>query len=155
MKIHKTSLMVAAAVAGLLCAGPLVRAADATTPAKPQTPPPAGERGARARSQMDQLAQELNLTDAQKTQLKPIVEKERTKQMDKMRALRSDTSLSAEQRREKARALREESRKDLAPEFKKVLTPDQYEKWQKMPEGQRRGGPNAPKGAKGAGAQKP
>jgi Spy/CpxP family protein refolding chaperone len=155
MKMHKTSLMMAAALAGLLVANPLARAAETAAPADKPAAPATGQRGARGRDQLQALAQELKLTEDQKTQLKPLLEKQRTKQVEQARALRADTSLSTEQRREKLMALREQSRKDLAPEFKKILTSEQFEKWQKMPQGQRRGSPNGSRGGQGASAPKP
>jgi periplasmic protein CpxP/Spy len=141
MKIHHTRLILAAALAGLLHTLPAASAAEQTaSDPKPTTTAP-NERGARARDQMQQIAKELNLTEEQKTQLKPVIQK----QAEKARALRADTSLSREERQAKLKTLRAE----LAPEFKKVLTPEQYEKWQKLrDERQRGGGPNAPKKAK-------
>jgi Spy/CpxP family protein refolding chaperone len=142
MKIHKTSLIVAAALAGLVGTGLVARAADEAAPATKQKASVTGERGARAADRMQQMAKELNLTERQKAQLKPVLQKE----AEKVKALREDPSLSREQRQAKLKAIR----KDIAPELKKVLTPEQYEKWQKMrEERQRRGGANGPKGAKG------
>ena len=141
MKFHKTSLMVAA-LAGLLCTIPTGRAADTAAPAKEQEAPPAGERGARQRDRVEQIAKQLDLTQAQKDQLKPILQKEG----EKVRALRQDTSLTQEQRREKMKAIRDE----IAPEIKKVLTAEQFTKWEKMrQERPNRGGPNGP-GAPGS-----
>jgi len=142
MKIHKTSLIVAAALAGLVGTGLVARAADEAAPATKQKASVTGERGARAADRVQQMAKELELTDEQKAQLRPLFKKE----AEKVKALREDTSLSREQRQAKLKAVRE----DIAPELKKVLTPEQYEKWQKLrEERQRRGGANGPKGAKG------
>ena len=135
MKMTPNRLMVAAVLAGLLCGIPLTRAADSAAPASKPAAGQRGEPGARARDRMQQVAKELNLTDEQKAQLKPVLQKE----ADKLKALRDDTSLSREQRREKVQAIRA----DIAAEAKKVLTAEQYEKWQKMREQrQRRGGPD-------------
>jgi Spy/CpxP family protein refolding chaperone len=70
---------------------------------------------------MQDTAKELNLTDEQKGKLQAVIRE----QMAKLRGLRQDTSLSAEDKREKIRAIREE----VTAEVKKVLTPEQFEKW--------------------------
>jgi Spy/CpxP family protein refolding chaperone len=85
---------------------------------------------------LDQLAQQLNLTDDQKAKVKPILEA----RDQKLRDLRSDTSLTPEDRRAKMKALRD----DMTTQMKAVLTPEQFDKWQKMsPPGMRdhRNGP--------------
>jgi Spy/CpxP family protein refolding chaperone len=85
---------------------------------------------------LDQLAQQLNLTDDQKAKVKPILEA----RDQKMRDLRGDTSLTPEDRRARMKALRD----DMTTQMKAVLTPEQFDKWQKMsPAGMRdrRNGP--------------
>ena len=83
------------------------------------------------------MAQQLNLTDDQKAKVKTILDG----QMQKMRELRDDTSLSPEDRRPKMQAIREET----TAQMKAVLTPDQFEKWQKtMQRNRRPGGPGGP-----------
>jgi Spy/CpxP family protein refolding chaperone len=79
----------------------------------------------RAAPTLDQLAQQLNLTDDQKAKVKPILEA----RDQKMHDLRGDTSLTPEDRRAKMKALRD----DIITQMKAVLTPEQFEKWQKMP----------------------
>jgi Spy/CpxP family protein refolding chaperone len=106
-----------AAVAGTLTIQPLARADATNTPA----PPAAGSRAGALRERMQDTARELNLTPEQTAKLQTIVRE----RMEKMRDLRQDTSLSAEERREKLQAGREE----LLAEVKKVLTPEQFEKW--------------------------
>ncbi len=137
MKVTK-SMMIGALVAGnLLAWNPALRAADTNTP--PATPaagvPAAGQRPPGMRGPtLDQLAQQLNLTDDQKAKVKPILEAR-----DKKRGeLRSDTSLSSEDRRTKLQSAREEA----AAQMKAVLTPEQFDKWQKIEQrGRRPGGP--------------
>jgi len=80
-------------------------------------------RGVSVEQQIQRMDTELKLTDAQKSKLTPLFEGQRKK----MQELRSDTSLSQEDRREKFRTMREENDKKL----KEILTPDQWEKWQK------------------------
>jgi Spy/CpxP family protein refolding chaperone len=77
---------------------------------------------------------QLNLTDDQKPKVQAIMDGQR----QKMRDLRQDTSLTPEDRRAKMKALRE----DTTAQMKAVLTPEQFEKWQKMPPaGMRRSNP--------------
>jgi protein CpxP len=66
---------------------------------------------------------DLNLTDQQKEQLKPIYQE----QMEKLRQLHQDTSLSLTEKLDKVKAMHTES----APRLKKILTPEQYAKWEK------------------------
>ena len=129
-------LIAALAVGSLLVWSPALRAGDTNTP--PSTPPagapPADQRppGWRGGANLDQL----NLTDEQKPKVQAIMDAQR----QKMRDLRQDTSLTPEDRRAKMKALRD----DEVTQMKAVLTPEQFEKWQKMaPVGirERRNGP--------------
>ena len=131
-------MMIAALAAGTLLVWNPVRAAD--TNAAPSTPPAAGQRPPGLRGpNVDQLAQQLNLTDDQKAKVKTILET----QGQKMRELRGDTSLSSEDRRSKVQSIREET----TTQMKGVLTADQFDKWQKMSQRNRRpGGPGGPGG---------
>ena len=70
---------------------------------------------------MQETAKELNLTDEQKQKLQTIVRE----RMEKLRDLRQDNNLSREEKMEKFKAARE----DITAEVKKVLTPEQFEKW--------------------------
>jgi Spy/CpxP family protein refolding chaperone len=99
----------------LLSLQPLAFSADAAKPAKP---------AAAVRERMQNMAKELELTDAQKEQFKPILKAEAAK----LKALREDKSLSRKDRQEKIKAIREE----MAPQIKAILTPEQFEKWQKI-----------------------
>ena len=113
----KHLLIALAAVAGTLTLHPLARADATNAPTTPAT----SDRPGAMRERMLDTARELNLTPEQTAKLQTIV-RERS---EKMRALRQDTSLSSEERREKFQAGRE----DLLAEVKKVLTPEQFEKW--------------------------
>jgi Spy/CpxP family protein refolding chaperone len=117
MNINRNILVVLAAVAGALSLQPLARAADNQAPAQPVS----GDRVAALRERMQDTAKELNLTDEQKEKLQTIIRA----QAGKLRELRQDTSLSAEDKKEKVRAIRE----GIMAEVKKVLTPEQFEKW--------------------------
>jgi periplasmic protein CpxP/Spy len=141
MKLNKT-LMIAALVAGSVFAADFaVRAQDATN-----TPPaggrPPGGPGARGRMNFDNIATQLALTDEQKTNAKPVFEE----MMQKNAALRQDTTITDPTDR---RAKMKEIRDDANTKLKAILTDEQYAKWTKMGQGNRRppgggaGGPPA------------
>jgi Spy/CpxP family protein refolding chaperone len=113
----KHTLIALVAIAGTLTIQPLAHADDTNTPAPSAT----GGRAGAMRERMQDTARELNLTPEQTAKLQTIVRE----RMEKMRDLRQDTSLSAQEKREKLQAGREE----LLAEVKKVLTPEQFEKW--------------------------
>ena len=117
MNINKQTLAALAAIAGALIFQTLARPADSKAPVQPAS----AERVAALRERMQETAKELNLTDEQKEKLQTIIRA----QMGKLRDLRQDTTLSAEDKKERIRALREE----ITAEVKKVLTPEQFEKW--------------------------
>jgi periplasmic protein CpxP/Spy len=117
MRIDKQTLVTLTAIVGALCLQPAARAADTSEPAKPAS----RDRAVALRERMQDTAKELNLTDEQKGKLRVVIRE----QMAKLRGLRQDTSLSAEDKRQKIRAIREE----VTAEVKKVLTPEQFEKW--------------------------
>jgi Spy/CpxP family protein refolding chaperone len=126
MKVTKP-MIIAALVAGNLLAWNLAsRAADTNTP--PAGTPPAGQRGPGGPGGgggFDRLAQQLELTADQKPKVQAIIDASRQKMME----LRQDTSLSQDDRTAKRKALRD----DLTSQMKAVLTPEQFDKWQKMP----------------------
>ena len=132
MKSTKT-LLFAALAAGSLLVGSQALAQDSTN-AVPATPP-AGGRGMRGAPNIDQLATTLKLTDDQKTKVKPILDA----QQQKIRDLRADTTLSPEDRRTKMQAIRDDTLKQL----KDVLTPEQYDQYQKLGQRGRRNAPPA------------
>jgi len=78
-----------------------------------------GQAQAHAQSQGEE-DNPLNLTDEQKAKLRPIVADE-TQQLD---AVRNDSSLSTEQKIQKANQIRE----NASPKIKAVLTPEQLQK---------------------------
>ena len=122
MKLNK-SLWLAALVAGTLFTGAsALQAQDSTNSATPpasDTPKPT-----RARPGFDMIAKQLDLTDDQKTKVKPIIDD----MMSKMREARADQSLSQDDRRAKMKDIRDAA----GTQLKDILTPDQYEKWTKM-----------------------
>ena len=72
------------------------------------------------------MSRELNLTDDQKAKLKPVLEDE----MKQMQAVRDDSSLSREQRRDKMMQIHQSTK----PQVEAVLTPEQKDKLNKMHE---------------------
>jgi cyclopropane fatty-acyl-phospholipid synthase-like methyltransferase len=56
------------------------------------------------------------------------VEEAQKDQMEKLRALREDTNLTPDQKREKFQAARE----DMSKKMKGILSAEQYDKWEKM-----------------------
>ena len=117
MNVLKHTLTALAALAATLTFTPLARAANTNSPA----PRVAGDRLAALRVRMQETARELNLTPEQKQQLQTIA-RERA---EKLRKLRQDNTLSSVEKRQKLAAARGE----IVAEVKKVLTPDQFEKW--------------------------
>jgi Spy/CpxP family protein refolding chaperone len=137
MKSTKTLFLTALAVGSLLAFGTVANAGDTTNnppSAPPAGAPPAGQRGPGMRGPtLDQLATTLKLTDDQKAKVKPILDA----RDQKLKDLRADTTLSPEDRRTKMQAIRN----DMATQMKAVLTPDQFDQWQKMNQRQRRPAP--------------
>ena len=82
----------------------------------------------------------LNLTDQQKSQIKPILEQSR----EQMKAVRQDTSLTSEQKKEKAKQIREQTRAQILP----LLTPEQQQQLQQMHQRRRKGAAAEGSGAK-------
>ena len=126
-------LIAALAVGSLLVWSPALRADDTNTP--PSTPPagapPAGQP---ARTGFERMAQQLNLTADQKTKVQSIMDTQR----QKMRDLRNDASLSQEDRQAKRKIIAEE----MSQQMKAVLTPEQFDKWEKTsPMGMDHAGP--------------
>jgi periplasmic protein CpxP/Spy len=117
MKSTKTLLIAALAAGALLGGSSVLYAQNATNT------PPAGEHGSGMKGRQN-LDKQLDLTDAQK----PKVHEIQKNAMEKGRALREDSSLTPEEKKEKAKAIRE----DMATQLKAVLTPEQFAKWQEL-----------------------
>jgi len=145
MKMQRVKLVAALAAGALIAWSPLVRAAD--NPDRPEGRPPAGQRGELAKERAAKMAEELKLTDEQKTKVAALMKEQR----EKMRGLKDATP---EERKEKRQAAQAEMNKSM----KEILTPEQFTKWEKLrkedgPGGpRRRGGPGGPGGP---GANKP
>lgn len=117
-------MLIAALAAGALLASgsPLLAQDNADKPA-------ASGPHARGGAYLEQLAKNLDLTDAQKPKVKAALEE----QMQKMGALRQDASLTPEDRRAKMKTIRE----DMKAKMKEILTPEQFAKYEKMGPGNR------------------
>jgi len=130
MTIIRTSLAAAAVIA--ILAGQASAQTGEGTPAagtgpvggqhQMRGPGKAGKFGPGER--LNWISARLHLTDEQKAQIKPILDQE----IQQMKAIRTDKSLSRDQRRGKTKALREET-------FTKIhalLTPEQQKKHEQM-----------------------
>lgn len=129
---HTKTLMLAALVAGSLLAGTVATQAQDSTNAAPAAPtaPTPGNGAMRPRGMnIDTIATQLKLTDDQKTKVKAALDE----MMQKVRALRSDTSLDKDARQAKIK----DFRTDMNAKIKDVLTADQYTKWQQIGPGNR------------------
>lgn len=73
---------------------------------------------------LQMLSEKLNLTDEQKTKLKPIFQD----QAQQMKAVKDDASLSAEQKETKVKAIR----LSFHDQINAVLTPEQQAKFKDM-----------------------
>jgi len=80
--------------------------------------------GESADQHLQMLTEKLNLTDDQQAKLKPIFED----QMQQMKAVREDSSLSQEQKRAKMKSIHE----SLHDQISAVLTPEQQAKFKQM-----------------------
>ena len=80
--------------------------------------------GESADQHLQMLTEKLNLTDDQKAKLKPILQD----QMQQMKAVREDSSLSQEQKRAKMKSIHE----SLHDQINAVLTSEQQAKFKQM-----------------------
>ncbi len=139
MKTQKFSLIAVLAAASLVALSATARADDTNTPSS-NTPPPQGAerrpnmRRASPEQRLNHMAEALKLTDEQKDKVKAVLQAEG----EKMRGLRD---LAPDERREKAKAVREET----VAKMKDILTAEQFTKWQEMRQN-RGGGNRAPGG---------
>jgi periplasmic protein CpxP/Spy len=96
--------------------------------------PQGGERRGGGMMTADRLAEQLNLTPDQKTKVDAVLQDQRSQMM----ALRQDSSMSQEDRRDKMQGIQ----KTTHGKIRDLLTDEQKEKFDKMPQGRGpRGGP--------------
>lgn len=126
MKLTKALVFTVLAAGGLIASGsaPAQDSTNAPVPTVSTNSQPLRPHVMFRGPSIDRLAQVLNLTDAQKAQIQPILEGEH----QKMRDLRDDTSLSTDDRRSKMKEIRD----DTTTQLQAILTPDQFAKWQTM-----------------------
>jgi len=135
MKFMYRALVAVLVFSGFLSLHSSVRAATGTNEASSasnlQSPVVGSATGAnvehrvgRFRKRMQIIAHVLNLTVAQKQQLKPIIQAA----IIQRKAIRWNTSLTREQKKEQLKALHTE----MAPKIKAILTPEQLEKWKML-----------------------
>ncbi len=145
MKSTKTILIAALAAGALLVGGSSLLAQDSTN-----TPPAGGPPGGTMRGRgpsLEQLSKSLDLTDAQKPQVKAALDEQR----QKMNELRKDpdfADLSREDKMAKLKPIRDA----FVAKMKEILTPEQFAKFQKMGPGMRN---RPPGGGNGAGTTPP
>jgi len=84
----------------------------------------AQEQQATAESRLEEMSKQLNLTDDQRTKLKPILQDE----AQQLQAVHNDASLSQDQKKAKAKEIHAASK----PQINSVLTPDQQKQWKEM-----------------------
>ena len=144
MKLNKT-LALAAIIAGSLFAATALQAEDSTnTPAGDKHA--GGPGGMHRAPSADQIAKDLGLTDDQKAKVKVVLEDTQSK----MKALHDDTSMSKEDKKTKFKEIRDGNQAKM----KEILTPEQYDTWQKkMQQHRPPGGPGGDK--KGPGSDAP
>ena len=122
MKITKTTLAIIASL-GLLSLAPTLNAQTSTnTPATHR----AGGRMS-LDDQLKSLTTRLTLTDEQTPKVKAVLE-------EQIKVRQAARDLPPEERRAKAKALREETTKKM----KEILTPEQFKKYEEGRPGQRR-----------------
>jgi periplasmic protein CpxP/Spy len=117
---------------------PAVPPAATATPVASATPAPSGaraERGQggpggradfaqRAKARLEQMKADLALTDDQAQKIRAIMDQ----QMAAMQAMRSDQSMTREQRQAKFA----ESRQAIGAQIEALLTPEQKPKWEEL-----------------------
>ncbi len=124
MKFIKANWLIAMTVAGLVAGSSLALAQNSTGDTKPATTQRA-QRG----NMLKRMTKTLDLTEKQQAELKPVFKETQ----DKMKELRAKTDLSREDRRAEMQKIRKASNEKI----KKILTTEQWDKWQKEMQKQR------------------
>jgi Spy/CpxP family protein refolding chaperone len=116
--LSNLSLIIALALGTLWTTQTTILAQDTNTVGS------AKARNAQRKNQFQQVAAQLDLTDAQKQQLQPILKDE----AQKLKSLRANTTLSRQQKRTQLKS----AHQDFVAKIKTVLTPQQFDKWQEL-----------------------
>jgi Spy/CpxP family protein refolding chaperone len=98
-------------------------------------------RGGNVENRLEMMSKQLNLTDAQKEKIRPLLKHE----MERMREIRNNTSLSQAEARQRMATVRRNTREHIA----EVLTPEQKKQWREMQQERRGGGPEGGQGGPG------
>jgi protein CpxP len=130
MKLHKFSIMAAVALGSLLACNSITSAQETNATRR------AERRGQTIQQRVERMATELNLSADQKAKVAALLEG----QAKQRREIFTDNSITRQEQRDKMRALMQEDNKQL----KVILTPDQFEKWQKLREQMRSRRPGGP-----------
>ena len=123
MKSTTTTFFAALAAGGLL-ACTSVSAQDSITNAVVNPPTNAMPHMILRGQNIEGLARALNLTDAQKTQVQPIL----TDEYNQRREIVTDKTLSPDEKRQKVLDLHNQ----IATNLKPILTDEQFKKWNMM-----------------------
>ncbi len=126
--MKSSKLLLSVFALAVISAAPALRAVDA-----PANPAPAGavERKGPLAERLKELADKLGLTDAQKDQIKPIIQDE----VQAMQALREDTSIEGAAKRERMMEISKAHREQIAA----ILTPEQQAKLRDVGERRKEG----------------
>ena len=84
------------------------------------------ETQAKVQQRLQEISTELNLTDDQKQQIKPILQSE----FQQLKSLSSDTTMSSDQKQSKAMELHQNAKSQIG----EILTPEQQKKLAAMKE---------------------
>jgi Spy/CpxP family protein refolding chaperone len=129
MKANRTLLITALAAGSLLAGSPALRAGDTNNP--PSTPPAGAPPAGQPHTGFERMAAQLKLTADQKPKVQAIENSRRQKMIE----INRDTTLSPKDKAAKRKAVVE----DTIQQMKAVLTPEQFETWEKTsPMGPRR-----------------
>ncbi len=115
MKLNRIPWFPAFVVVGVLIRSAF--AAEEKETAKPSDKTAAGESATKPKTRIQEMSEELKLSDDQRTKLRPIFQEE----AKKLREIRQDTSLEKDQRAVKIKAIRT----DYSGKIKQILTADQ------------------------------
>jgi periplasmic protein CpxP/Spy len=129
MKSFLKQMLFLSAMAALSVVTPVVIAQtqdSAENKSQQDTAQSSAQQQENVESKLQQISQQLNLSEEQKTKLKPILQDE----VDQLKALKSDTSVSTQEKFQKAKEIRASHKQQIDA----ILTPDQKQKWQQMKE---------------------
>lgn len=123
-------ILLSAALAGTMIAAGLPALAQTATDSQSTTTPNITQQQQgkhwrhHGKHRFERMAKELNLSQDQQNQLKPIFQG----QHQQAKAIKNDSSLTPDQKKEKFQALRQ----DTMAKVNSILTPEQQQQWQQM-----------------------